>query len=580
MNDRGAARRVPVWLAPLLCAPIFLVGLGATGLADPDEGRNAEVGREMLAHRDFMTPRLNDAVYLDKPPVFFWAVAASLAVFGVNEVAARLPSALAALGGLLLVAWFARRHFGDRIARTAVVVLALSPLYMVFARLVIFDMLLVLCMSASILLFYEALEAEQPHRAAPLAAWAIAGVGTITKGPVALVLPLFVVLAWGFAGRRPGRLARLRPLTGLLVYAAVVVPWVAAIERLHPGFVAYAVLGENLARMTANPYDTARPPGFYFHVILPGLFPWILLVAAQELDIVRSKLFRRPPDPVAADHRPARFLALWLVVTFVFFSLVSSKRPSYILPCAVPTALLAARLIVRAGNGEPDRRRRAAGAFAAAAGALGLSIAALWAGHGGLARALQGRVDPESLGLAATPLFLTLAAAGLAGAAALLVALRRTTVAARFVLVSILPLVCLVPVARVALRHIEGTRSSRDVSRLLEARLGPRDRIYCFDEYWPGLNFYLQRPIHQVTLDGRVFTSNYIAAHVEALRPDGLRLLRPDELQAALADESSAAYVLAPRRKYGALQGVAGRPLQPIWEAGGYGLLVPRGQGG
>ena len=580
MTDRGAVRRVPVWLAPLLCAPIFLVGLGATGLADPDEGRNAEVAREMLAHEDFVTPRLNDAVYLDKPPVFFWVVAASLSLFGVNETAARLPSAVAAVGGLLLAAWFARRHFGDRTARVAVVVLALSPLYLVFARLVIFDMLLVLCMSASIMLFYEALEAPRPGGWKALAGFAIAGVGTITKGPVALVLPLLVIVAWGFAGGKPRSLARLRPLAGLAIYAVVVVPWVWAIERLHPGFIAYAVLGENLARMTANPYDTQRPLLFYLHVILPGLFPWILLVAAQEFDVARSWLSLRSGEAPPADWRTTRFLALWLGATFVFFSLVASKRPSYILPCAVPTALLAARLIVRAGEGEPDRRRRAAGAIAAATGAIGLAIAALWAGHGGLARAFKGRVALETLGLAATPLFLTLAAAGLAATAALLVLWRRTAGSARFVIASILPLVCVVPMVRVALRHIEGTRSSREVSRLLEARLQPGDRVYCFEEYWPGLNFYLQRPIHQVTLDGRIFTSNYIAAHAASMRGDGLRLLRPDELQAALADESSAAYILVPKREHDELRTFAGRPLEAIWEAGGYGLFVPKGQGG
>jgi hypothetical protein len=83
-----------------------------------------------------------------------------------------------------------------------------------------------------------------------------------------------------------------------------------------------------------------------------------------------------------------------------------------------------------------------------------------------------------------------------------------------------------------------------------------------------------------VTTDGRVFTSNYIAAHVEALRRDGLRLLHPEELTAALADDSSPVYILAPRRKYDALRSVAGRPLATIWEAEGYGLLVPEGQGG
>ena len=295
------------WLAPLLCAPLFLAGLGSTGLADPDEGRNAEVGREMLASGDYVTPRLNGAVYLDKPPVFFWMVAGSLAAFGTNEAAARLPSALAAVAGVALTVWFARRRFGPRVAACAAAILALSPLYLVFARLVIFDMLLLVWTTTSTLLFYEAMEGERPSRWLGVAGFAAAGLGTITKGPVALVVPLLVAVAW------------------------------ALVERRHPGFLAYAVLGENLARMTANPYDTARPFHFYLQVILPGLFPWILLLAAQGIGLAWSRLPGRQTAPAAAPHagspgaaaqdaappgeaRAARFVALWLAVIVVFFS--------------------------------------------------------------------------------------------------------------------------------------------------------------------------------------------------------------------------------------------------------------------
>ncbi|HEV8119883.1 MAG TPA: glycosyltransferase family 39 protein, partial [Candidatus Polarisedimenticolia bacterium] len=151
-----------LYLVPLLCAPIFIAGLGATGLGEPDEGRNAEVGREMLETKDFVTPHLNAAVYLDKPPVFFWAVAASVAIFGVNEMAARLPSALSAIAGIALTVWFARRWFGERVAWLAGVLLAATPLYVVFARLVIFDMMLMVCTTTSTILFFEAMESERP----------------------------------------------------------------------------------------------------------------------------------------------------------------------------------------------------------------------------------------------------------------------------------------------------------------------------------------------------------------------------------------------------------------------------------
>ncbi|HYV18077.1 MAG TPA: glycosyltransferase family 39 protein [Verrucomicrobiae bacterium] len=575
--------KATAWLAPLLCAPLFLVGLGSTGLADPDEGRNAEVGREMLATGDYVTPHINGAVYLDKPPVFFWAVAGSLGLFGVNEAAARLPSALAAIAGVALTVWFARRHFGARVAACAAAILALSPLYVVFARLVIFDMLLLVFTTASTLLFYEAMESESPRRWAGVAGFALAGVGTITKGPVALVVPLLVAVAWAFASRQPRRLARLRPGLGFLAYFVVLVPWVLLVEHRHPGFLAYAVLGENLARMTANPYDTQRPFHFYLRVILPGLFPWIVLLSAQGIASLWDRLRRGgSAGDLGLEERATRFVGVWLAVLLIFFSAIASKRPSYILPTAIPVAILAARLIVRASeNIGRDRRRRAAGSVVASVATLVVAAAGFAAGAGSGAMTLLARAGDTMTDAGASPGLLTLAAAGLLLAAILLVLLRSTRRPALYIAVAALPFLCLLPVARAAARHVDAARSSRAVSRYLLGHLGAEDRIVCFEEYRPGLNFYLARPVGQVTRAGRIFTSNYIAAHLAAMRSDpAFRLMEPAALQAALRDSAARTYVLAPRKEYDALRETAGLPLRPVWEEGGFGLFLPDGTGG
>src|SRR5262249_37508398 len=150
----------------------------------------------------------------------------------------------------------------------------------------------------------------------------------------------------------------------------------------HPGYLKYAVLGENLARMTANPYETARPFHFYAKVIIPGLFPWLLLPAAQAVAAIARRLRRAPAAPGAAppaaepDARAVRFVAIWLGVLCLFFSAITSKRPSYILPCAVPVALLAARLLARAFESERARAALAGALTAAAVATLALATAA------------------------------------------------------------------------------------------------------------------------------------------------------------------------------------------------------------
>jgi 4-amino-4-deoxy-L-arabinose transferase-like glycosyltransferase len=564
---------------------MFLVGLGSTGLSDPDEGRNAEVAREMLARGDWITPHINDAVYLDKPPLFFWAVGASLALFGVDEQAARLPSALAAIAGIALVVAFARRHLGPWAGFASAAILALSPLYVVFGRLVIFDMGLLVCTTAAVMAAYESLESERPGRLMPAFVFAAAGLGTITKGPVALVVPLLVAVAWALVCGAPGRLARLRWGQGIVVYLAVVTPWVVAVEMRHPGFLNYALLGENLSRMTANPYDTARPFHFYARVLLPGLFPWIVLVAAGAAGPLVRRLRGRAAGAGAAGAadggpgernaaRTVRFLWVWLAVLVVFFSVITSKRPSYILPCAVPVAMLAAWIIERAARGAAGAAAdRTAGAVLAAAVCVLAATGLLLAPSVLRSTALESPADDR---LAAHAHLFPITAAGLLVAATAIVLARRGARPGLFVAAAALPFLVMLPLARAGARHVEMLRSSRAVSRFLMERLHPGDRVVLYEEYRPGMNFYLRLPLYQITRAGRVFTSNYIEAHLDRFRADpSFRLLTTDAFRAALRDEQAATWVLAPRKEYRALELSAGLPLARVREAGGFGLFLP-----
>src|SRR5438093_13629302 len=191
-RDAPVGAFLPVILLLVVCAPIFLFQLGRPGLGDPDEGRNAEVAREMVETGDWVTPRLDGVVYLDKPPAYFWAVAVSYLSFGVSEWSARAPSALFALAGIALVGWFVRRKLGSAAAWLAGLTLALSPLYIVFGRIVIFDMMLRFCMEVAELADFEAVEAESRRRSPGAVLVAARWAGTVREGPVASVLPLLV----------------------------------------------------------------------------------------------------------------------------------------------------------------------------------------------------------------------------------------------------------------------------------------------------------------------------------------------------------------------------------------------------
>src|SRR3989442_10025840 len=141
-RDAPAGALLPVVLLLALCAPIFFLRLGQPGLGDPDEGRNAEVAREMDETGDWVTPHMDGVVYLDKPPAYFWPVAVSYLSFGVSEWSARAPSALFALAGIPLVGWFVRRKLGSASASLAAPTLALSPLFIPIAPIPIFHIML------------------------------------------------------------------------------------------------------------------------------------------------------------------------------------------------------------------------------------------------------------------------------------------------------------------------------------------------------------------------------------------------------------------------------------------------------
>jgi hypothetical protein len=283
--------------------------------------------------------------------------------------------------------------------------------------------------------------------------------------------------------------------------------------------------------------------------------------------------------------RATRYLALWLGVLVVFFSSITSKRPSYVLPCAIPVAILAARLVDRASARRPDGTPEDAPALAdRIAGAWAAAFLCALAGGGVLVAhrrfaTLRLTEARRAELLPYLPHFL-LAGIGLLAAAALLVAARRTARPGWFVAAAALPFLAFVPLARAGARQIESLRSSRGAALFLMERLRPDDVVVINEEYRPGMNFYLQRPIWQVTRAGRVFTSNYIEANLEAMRRDPeFRLLTADALRERLRDGSHTTWVMTPRKEYDDLERLAGLPLQRVYEDAGVGLFTPAAAG-
>ena len=231
---RTGERTTSGWGAPaawLLIAAVvvgftLLWNLGGYPLIQPDEGRNAEVAREMKSTGAWLVPTLNGVPYLDKPALYFNLVALSLDFFGDREFAARLPSALFSIGTLALVLWFCGQQYGRLRGVIAVVIIATSPLFVGYARTVIFDSALAFFVTASILAGYLAEASNEKDRPRWYALFAAAAAAaTLTKGPVGLLIPSLVLITFHLWAGRPAAIRRIYSARNVIVFIALVAPW-------------------------------------------------------------------------------------------------------------------------------------------------------------------------------------------------------------------------------------------------------------------------------------------------------------------------------------------------------------------
>jgi 4-amino-4-deoxy-L-arabinose transferase-like glycosyltransferase len=473
----------------LLVLAAVALGWNLSGyrLLDPDEGRNAEVAREMAQSRDYLVPHLDGLPYLDKPIVYFAAAAGLMELLGPTETAARLPAYLATLATIGLLMRFARRRWGEEAGWLAGLAYATMVLPLVYARAAIFDSTLTLCTTAAILWFFEGW---------PIAAWAALGVGALTKGPIAVGLALLAILPHTLATGTPVR--RLFPWRGLAVFALVTLPWVAAVTARHPEFPTYVFVRETWQRLVTPSFHRAGPFWYYLPIVPLAAFPWIV-PALAGLGRWRE-VWRARREPAAAE--PLLFAA-WVLVPLVFLSLNQSKLPQYVLPLMPAFALAATRVLVTRGMGTAARRY---GAVACVAG-LGLVALTRWLPAPlDLTPAEKAAIPPTAVALGLVVLL-----------SAVLVPLatlgRRPGVAiAGYALV-----VMAIPVVSGDLLAAVGEdRSSAGVARATAAaleRVGGGGTVLGVAAYPPSLPFYLRRPVALATATAGELTSNYIAQY-------------------------------------------------------------------
>ena len=314
---------------------IWFSNLDSRKLIKPDEGRYAEISREMAASRDWVTPRLNGIKYFEKPPLHYWVTSTAFSLFGPREWTARLWSALSGVLGVILAWYGGQRLFGAAAGVYAAVVLCSSLMYVVVGHLNTLDMGLTLFLFAALCAFLLAQRDQATARENAVwmhTAWAAMAGAVLSKGLVGMVIPGATLVLYTLIQRDWRPWGRLHLISGSLLFLAITAPWFVLVSLRNPEFAWFFFVHEHFLRYTTTIHLRVEPWYYFLPLLIAGLLPWTIVTA----DAAWRSWKPQPGD----KFQVRRFLLIWCAFVILFFSTSGSKLPPYILPLFPAAALL------------------------------------------------------------------------------------------------------------------------------------------------------------------------------------------------------------------------------------------------
>jgi 4-amino-4-deoxy-L-arabinose transferase-like glycosyltransferase len=391
----------PILLLLALSTLLFFLGLGSLDLTDRDEGSNAEAAREMVETGDWVSPTLNYQPRFAKPVFIYWLTGGAYKLFGVSEFTARLPSALFGVALIVLHYLFLSRVRGPALGLLGALMLLLNLEIVAIGRMALTDSVLIFFTTLALYGFWLGLHGDGRERHGIWLLYFGMALGTLTKGPVGVAVPLLAIVPYLTLTKRWGQFWRTGfPLAGLLVFLLLAVPWYAAMLAIHGSQYTASAQADTVGRFLSTIGGHGGTLFFYVPILLFGFFPWsgfLIFGLYNALRGWRTAAGQRPeargerqedgadqtsgPSPLAsrppAPQELELFAALWVAAVFLFFSLSATRLPHYIAPLFPAAAILASSYWHRSLHDRDAPGRRAAIHLTMGLGyLLGLALAA------------------------------------------------------------------------------------------------------------------------------------------------------------------------------------------------------------
>ena len=322
-----------ILLLLMIYSLIWFGTLNYRHLIPSDEGRYAEMAREMLVTGDWVTPRYNGYKYFEKPPLQVWATAAIFQVFGIGDWQARLWTALTGFLTILAIGFTGTRIYNARAGWLAAVVLASSPMWVISGHFNSLDMGLSAFLVAALcsLLLAQTSHNKSSCRNWMWACWGFMALATLSKGVIGAAIPAMVFVAYSISTWDWKIWTRLRLFSGAIVFLLITAPWFILVAQRNPEFLEFFFIHEHLQRFTQDAHSRTGPIYYFVPLLLIGIIPWVLQIPGA---LVQAWQERR------REFSSGWLLVCWFVVIFAFFSMSRSKLPGYIIPIFPALALL------------------------------------------------------------------------------------------------------------------------------------------------------------------------------------------------------------------------------------------------